>query len=144
MSTNTRGAALVRAIETCIHPDDGAIAALGEIFTDDVTVWSPTLFAVGVADLAENLALREPAFSDVAIQITSLGVLGNKGFAEFQVAATFSGPFVINETVAIEPNGRTLVLGAAAIADYDGDKIKAVRAYFDDATLLEQMLSEKV
>jgi len=27
-----------------------------------------------------------------------------------------------------------------AVADFEGGKIKALRAYFDDATLLEQML----
>jgi len=33
----------------------------------------------------------------------------------------------------IEPNGKRLLLGAAAVADFKGDKIRAVRAYFDDA-----------
>ena len=37
MAENTRGAALRRAIETCIRPDDEAIATLGDLFTDDVT-----------------------------------------------------------------------------------------------------------
>jgi len=60
--------------------------------------------------------------------------------AEFRVTGTFSGPFVIEEAAVIEPNGKRLLLGAAAVADFKGDKIKAVRAYFDDASLLEQML----
>ena len=142
MAENTRGATLRSAIDTCIRPDDGAIAKLGDLFTDDVTVWSPNMLAAGLADLAENLAFRESAFSDVDIQIDSLDVFGSRGLAEFRVAATFSGPFVIDETVSIEPNGHQLVLGAAVVADFDGDKIKAVRAYFDDATLLEQMLAD--
>ena len=82
------------------------------------------------------------SFSDVDIQFDAVDVFGNKGLAEFRVAATFSGPFVIDEQVVIEPNGRQLLLGAAAVADFEGDKIKAVRAYFDDATLLEQMLAD--
>ena len=141
MTRTSRGAILRRAIETCVHPDDDAIAKLGELFHDDVTVWSPNLLAVGLADLAENLAFREMAFSDVDIQIDSLAVFANKGFAEFRVAATFSGPFVIGKEVAIEPNGQRLLLGAAAIADFEGGRIKALRAYFDDATLFEQMLA---
>jgi hypothetical protein len=140
MTGTSRGAILRRAIETLIHPDDDAIAKLGELFNDDVTVWSPNLFVVGLADLAENLAVRENAFSDVDIQIDALDVFANKGFAEFRVTATFSGPFVIGEE-AIEPNGHKLLLGAAAIADFEEGKIKALRAYFDDATLLEQMLA---
>jgi hypothetical protein len=141
MVETTRGAVLRRAIETCIRPDDDAIATLGDVFTDGVTVWSPNLLAEGLADLAENLRFRQGAFSDVAVQIDGLDVFGNKGLVEFRVSATFSGPFVVDEEVAIEPNGDRLLLGAAAVADFDGDKIKALRAYFDDASLLEQMLS---
>ena len=37
-------------------PMTTAIAALGDVFTDGVTVWSPNLLAEGLADLAENLA----------------------------------------------------------------------------------------
>jgi len=140
MTGTSRGAILRRAIETCIRPDDDAIAKLGELFSDDATVWSPNLLAVGLTDLADNLALRETTFSDVDIQIDALDVFANKGFAEFRVTATFSGPLVIGKQAAIEPNGHKLLLGAAAIADFEGGKIKALRAYFDDATLLEQML----
>jgi hypothetical protein len=141
MTGTSRGAILRRAIQTCVHPDDDAIAKLGELFHDDVTVWSPNLLAVGLADLAENLKFREMAFSDVDIQIDALDVFANKGFAEFRVEATFSGPFVIEKELAIEPNGQRLLLGAAAVADFQGNKIKALRAYFDDATLLEQMVA---
>ena len=141
MTGTNRGAMLRRAIETCIQPDDDAIAKLGELFDDDVTVWSPNLFAVGLADLAENLAFRENTFSDVDIQIDALDVFANKGFAEFRVTATFTGPFVIGKETVIEPNGHELLLGAAAIADFEAGKIKALRADFDDATLLEQMLA---
>ena len=141
MTGTNRGTILRRAIETCIEPDDDAIAKLGELFDDDVTVWSPNLFAAGLADLAENLAFRENTFSDVDIQIDALDVFANKGFAEFRVTATFTGPFVIGKETVIEPNGHKLLLGAAVIADFQGGKIKALRAYFDDATLLEQMLA---
>ena len=59
----------------------------------------------------------------------------------FRVAGTFSGPFIIEEAVVIGPNHQKLLLGVAAVADFEQTKIKAVRAYFDDASLLEQMLA---
>ena len=140
MAEHPRGAVLRRAIETCLSPDDDTIAKLGELFTDNATVWSPNVLAVGLADLSEILAFREGSFSDVDIKFDSLDIFGSRGLAEFRVAATFSGPFVVDETAVIEPNGKQLVLGIAAVADFDGDKINALRAYFDDASLLEQML----
>lgn len=142
MAESVRTAALRRAITTCILPDDASIADLGSIFTDDVTVWSPNLMTEGLSGLAENLVFREGAFSDVDIVLDTAEVAGNRGLSEFRVSATFNGPFVIDEQVAIEPNGHTLLLGAAAVADFEGDKIAAIRVYFDDATLLEQMLAE--
>ena len=42
--------------------------------------------------------------------------------------------------MSIEPNGRLLLLGAAAFADFEAGKLKSLRAYFDDSSLLEQML----
>ncbi len=140
MAEHPRGAILRRAIETFISPDNEGIARLSEMFTEDVTVWTPNMLAVGIADLSENLSFREAAFSKVDLQIDTLDIFGSRGLAEFRVAADFTGPFVIEEATVIEPNGRRLLLGAAAVADFSGNKIKAVRAYFDDASLLEQML----
>ena len=100
MAENTRGAALRRAIETCIQPSDEAIANLGELFTDDVSVWSPNIMATGLGDLAQNLGFREAAFSDVTVEIDSLDVFADRALAEFHVAATFTGPFVVDEAVA--------------------------------------------
>jgi predicted ester cyclase len=140
MTEHPRGATLRRAIEMFISPDDSALSKLGELFADDVTVWTPNMLAVGLSGLKENLSYRESAFSDVDIRFDTLDIFGSRGLAEFRVAATFSGPFVIEEAAVIEPNGKRLLLGAAAVADFEGEKIKAVRAYFDDASLLEQML----
>ena len=55
--------------------------------------------------------------------------------------AVFSGPFELDDNVVVEPNGRHLVLGAALVAEFDGDKVSAFRNYFDDASLLEQMVA---
>ena len=141
MTEHPRGATLRRAIEIFISPDDGALSKLADLFVDDVTVWTPNMLAVGLSGLKENLSFRESAFSDVDIRFDTLDIFGNRGLAEFRVAGTFSGPFVIDESVVIEPNGKQLLLGAAAVADFQQTKIKAIRAYFDDASLLEQMLA---
>ena len=70
----------------------------------------------------------------------SLDIFGNKGFVEYRVTAVFSGPFVIDADTVVEPNGNEILLGAALVAEFTGDKISALRNYFDDASLLEQML----
>ena len=141
MVEHPRAVTLRRAIEIFISPSDDSIANLDQLVTDDVTVWTPNMLAESLSDLQENLAFRESAFSDVDIQFDTLDVFGSRGLAEFRVAGLFSGPFVIEEAVVIEPNHHRLLLGAAAVADFEQTKIKAVRAYFDDSSLLEQMLA---
>jgi ketosteroid isomerase-like protein len=137
MSNIDRADVLQRALAACIGGD---AAPLPELFTDDVSVWSPNMMATSLSELTEAVADRETALSDVDLQVDSLDVLGNKGFVEYRVSARFSGPFVIDEKYVIEPNGRTLLLGAALVAEFTGDKISALRNYFDDTTLMEQML----
>ena len=142
MAETTRGAALRRAIETCIRPDDDAIAKLGDVFTDDVTVWSPNLLASGLADLAENLRFRERRILRRRHPDRCPRRLREQGARRVPRLGHLLRSLRVDEQVVIEPNGHQLLLGAAAVADFDGDKIKALRAYFDDATLLEQMLPE--
>lgn len=141
MTQTSHGATLRRAVETCIRPDEAAIAALSELFTDDAVVWSPNLLTTSRAELAEALTFRVEAFSNVSIQFDGVDVFGGKGFVEFRVSADFTGPFVIDEEVTIEPNGRRLELGLAAVAEFESGKIRALRAYFDDSVLLEQMIA---
>ena len=138
MAENTRAEVLRRGLEACIVGD---VAALPELFTADVSGWSPNLLASSLAELAEAVADREDSLSDVALQVDALDITGNKGFIEYRVSAVFSGPFVIRDEVVIEPNGRELVLGAAMVAEFSADRISAFRNYFDDATLMEQMLA---
>jgi ketosteroid isomerase-like protein len=138
MSANDRRQVLRRALEACIL---GQVESLPDLFTEDVSGWSPNMLVASRSDLTEVVADREEALSDVDIQVDALDVFGNKGFAEYRVSAVFSGPFVISDDIVIDPNGREIVLGAAMVADFSGDKISAFRNYFDDATLMEQMLA---
>jgi SnoaL-like polyketide cyclase len=138
MTGSDRRLVLRRALEACIV---GQVEALPDLFTEDVSGWSPNMLVASRADLTEVVADREDALSDVNVQVDALDVFGSKGFVEYRVSALFSGPFVISEDVVVDPNGREIVLGAALIADFSGDKISAFRNYFDDATLMEQMLA---
>jgi ketosteroid isomerase-like protein len=137
MTQTARSEVLRRALNACIVGD---VDALPELFTNDASVWSPNMLTSSLAELSEAVADRDGSLSDVDLQIDALDVFGNKGFAEYRVSAIFSGPFVLDEGRAIEPNGQTILIGAAVVADFDGDKIAALRNYFDDSTLMEQML----
>ena len=138
MPENDRAEVLRRALEACIR---GEVDPLPELFSKDVSGWSPNMLVTSLDELTETVADREDALTDVDVEVNSLDVFGNKGFVEYRVRATFSGPFVIGENTVIEPNGRELLLGAALVAEFTDGKISAFRNYFDEAALLEQMLA---
>ena len=138
MAENDRGRVFRRALEASVQGD---VDALPDLFTDDVSGWSPNLLVGSLAELAEAIAVREEAVSDVAINIDALEVLGNKGFAEYRLTAVFSGPLVLGDDVVVEPNGREILMGGAIVVEFTGDKISAFRNYFDDVSLLEQMVA---
>jgi ketosteroid isomerase-like protein len=138
MAENSRAQTLRRAIEAGVTAD---IDALPELFTDDVSGWGPHMLVSSLDELRETLAAREDALSDVVIEINSLDVFGNKGYVEYRFNAVFSRPFVLDENTVIEPTGDKILLGAALVAEFTGNKISAFRNYFDDAALLEQMVA---
>ena len=138
MAENGRSRVLRRALEACIVGD---AEALPELFTADVSGWSPNMLVSSLDELKETVASREEALSDVEIEINSLDVFANKGFVEYRLHAVFSGPFALDENTVVEPTGDKILLGAALVAEFSGDKISAFRNYFDDASLLEQMVA---
>ena len=139
MAQNGRADVVERALAACVGGD---AAALPDLFTNDVSGWSPNLLVGSLAELSEAVAARDESLSDVSILVHGVDVVGNRAYAEYMVSAVFSGPFQISDDLVIEPNGRELVLGGAIAADFAGDKIAAFRNYFDDATLLVQMLPD--
>ena len=137
MAENDRAGVLERALEACLM---GEVEALPELFTQDVSGWSPNMLVTSRGELAEVVAERDGSLSEVSLKIDTLDVVGNKGYAEYRVHATFSGPFVIDDDTVIEPNGREILVGAAFVAEFREGTISAFRNYFDNAALLEQML----
>ena len=112
----------------------------GTLFTDDVVGWSPYASVSGLAAVADLAALRETAFSNVVIMFRGLDEVGNKAFAEWVIEADHSGPLVLDEDVVLEATGRHVRLAGATVADFRDGKIRSFRTYFDDVSLLEQMV----
>jgi hypothetical protein len=139
MTQNGRAGVLERALDACVT---GQAGALPELFTDDVSGWSPNLMVSSLGELTEAVGARDESLSDVSILVHGVDVVGDRAYAEYIVSAVFSGPFPIGDDIVIDPNGRELTLGGIIAADFAGDKISAFRNYFDDVTLLVQMLAE--
>ena len=113
---------------------------LKTLFTDDVVGWSPYVTVSGLTALADLSALREAAFSNVVIMFRGLDEVGNKAFAEWLVEADHTGPLVLSEDTVLEATGRHVQLPGVTVADFREGKIRSFRTYFDDLSLIEQIV----
>jgi ketosteroid isomerase-like protein len=118
----------------------GASVDLGTLFTDDVVGWSPYAAVSGLEALAALSALREVAFSNVVILYRGLDEVGNKAFAEWVIEADHTGPLVLDEDAVLEATGRHVTLPGVTVADFRDEKIRSYRTYFDDVSLIEQIV----
>ncbi len=113
----------------------------GTLFTDDVVGWSPYASVSGLTAVAELAAQRETAFSNVVIMVRGLDEVGNKAFAEWLIEADHTGPLVLGEDAVLEATGRRVQLAGATVADFRDGKIRSFRTYFDDVSLIEQIVA---
>ena len=118
----------------------GAPVDLATLFTDDVTGWSPYAAVSGLEALAAVSALRDVAFSNVVILYRGLDDVGNKAFAEWVIEADHTGPLVLGEDAVLEATGRHVRLPGVTVADFRDGKIRSYRTYFDDVSLIEQIV----
>jgi len=137
--SDSRKDVLLKALEAEIGAGS---ADLSTLFTDDVVGWSPYASVTGLEAMIELSALREIAFSNVSLSLRGLDEVGNKAFAEWVIDADHTGPLVLSEDVALEPTGRHVQLAGATVADFSEGKIRAYRTYFDDISLLEQLVED--
>ena len=113
----------------------------GTLFTDDVVGWSPYATISGLSELAMLSELRETAFSNVVVSFRGLDEVGNKAFAEWLIEADHTGPLVLSEDAVVEATGRRIQLAGFTVADFREDKIRSYRTYFDDISLIEQLIA---
>ena len=135
-SSADRAAVLVQAIEASVT---GESRVVRELYADDVQGWSPVITVSSAAELAVELEDRQEAFSDIDVEVTPLDVGADQACVEWVATATHSGPLVVDEDVVIEPTGGRFTLRGVTVADFEGDRIRAFRQYWDEVSLLEQL-----
>ena len=128
---------LMKAIEAEVS---GESDDLGSLFTDDVVGWSPYATVSGLTGLEELAALRDLAFSNVVVMFRGLDEVGNKAFAEWIVEADHTGTLVLGDDAALEATGQRVQLAGVTVADFRDGKIRSYRTYFDDLSLIEQLV----
>jgi ketosteroid isomerase-like protein len=135
--SRSRREVLRQALEAEIGNEPADPATL---FTDDVEGWSPYAKVSGLEEAGMLATLREMAFSNTVILFRGLDEVGNKAVAEWVIETDHTGPYVLSDETVVEGTGRRIKLAGATIADFRDGKIRSFRTYFDDLSLIEQLL----
>jgi ketosteroid isomerase-like protein len=131
-----RAAALVRGIEASVAGDSSVIERL---YTSDVKAWTPAMSVSSAAELAVEFEDRDEAFSEIELELAPLDVSGDRACVEWIATATHSGPIVVDDDLEIAPTGRRCRLRGVTIAEFEGDRIRSFRQYWDEISLIEQL-----
>ena len=136
--SESRKDVMMKALEAEVG---SASVGLDTLFTQDVTGWSPYASVSGLTALAELSALRELAFSNVVILLRAVDEVGNRVYAEWLIEADHTGPLVLDDDVVLEATGRQVQLAGMSVADFRDGKIRSFRTYFDDLSMIEQIVA---
>jgi ketosteroid isomerase-like protein len=136
VTTNeARATTLARALRAGIAGDREAVAAA---CTPDVRMWAPALSARSLTELLDALDARDAAFSAIELEITPLDVGGDFACVEWTVRMSHTGTLELGGGTIDATNERVTVNGAT-IAEFEGDRICALRQYWDEFAVLEQL-----
>jgi SnoaL-like polyketide cyclase len=136
--SNSRKDVLLKALEAEVG---GVSVDPGTLFTDDVVGWSPITSVSGLRDVADLASVHDDAFSNVVILFRGLDEAGNRAFAEWVIEADHTGPLDLGDGAVVEATGRHVKMAGFTVADFRDGKIRSFRTYFDDISLIEQIVA---
>ena len=135
LAATDRSALVVRAIEATIAGDSSAV---GELYTTDVVAWSPTASVSSLVELSVEIEDPEDAFSEIEV-VCRPGIEGDRVCVEWTASMLHSGPFKLGDSQVIAPTGRRVTVRGATVAVFRGDRMSAIRHYWDEAGLLREL-----
>jgi hypothetical protein len=135
-SNPSRAALLVRALRAGVEHDR---QALTDIYTDDVKTWTPALSTGSLQELIAEFDQRDVAFSNVELELAPLDVGGEYACVEWTVTMTHTGPLEMERETVVDATGVSVVLHGITVAEFEGEKICALRQYWDELSVFEQL-----
>lgn len=130
-----RAAILVRALQASIEHDRGAAS---DIYTEDVRAWTPAMSTASLSQLMDEFERRDDAFSDLELEVSPLEVVGEYACVEWSVSMTHTGPIEVTDGV-VDPTGVRVTLHGITVAEFRGDRICALRQYWDELSVFDQL-----
>jgi ketosteroid isomerase-like protein len=135
-SNAERAATLVDALRAGLARDG---EVLQRLLTEDVRAWTPSLSTTSRSELIDELERRDTAFADIDLSVAPLDVGGDYACVEWTVEMTHAGDITLADDRRIEPSGVRVTVHGVTVAEFEGDRICAVRQYWDEFAALDQL-----
>jgi ketosteroid isomerase-like protein len=135
-SNAERRALLVQALHASVQRD---LRTLADSFTDDVTAWTPARSTSTASELLDEAERRDDAFSEVELEVMPLDVGGDYACAEWRVTMRHTGDLELRERAVVPATGLRITINGVTIAEFDGARICALRQYWDELGVYEQL-----
>jgi ketosteroid isomerase-like protein len=131
-----RTATLVRALHASIEHDRGAA---GDVYTEDVRAWTPAMSTASLSELMDEFERRDDAFSDIELEVSPLEVGGEYACVECSVSMTHTGQIEVADGKVVDRTGVRVTLHGITVAEFRGDRICALRQYWDELSVFDQL-----
>lgn len=118
----------------------GGADELERLLTEDAVSVSPTQAFVSRAQAVEARADHTSTLVVVDFDVTRLVWTDCLVVAEWCLLSTQGAPLLVGDDVLVEGTDRPITLSGVTVAERRGDRFSAVRTYFDEADLIEQVL----
>lgn len=131
--------ACLLGIRAPLEPSD---PELERLLTPDVSLWSPHLCAHSRAELLDVLLDTDDALEQTTLTVDTLDVVPPRVYVQWSLTGIFANPCLLGDDVLIEPTGTTVSVAGILVTRIDGGRIRDLRCYVDDLTLLEQLTAD--
>ena len=119
-----RAATLVAALRARV---DGDPAAAADLYTEDVTAWTPRFATSSRKELLAEFDDRDGGFSDIELDVRPLEVGGDYACAEWTVSMKH------------DASGTRVTANGITVAEFRGEQICSLRQYWDELGVFEQL-----
>jgi ketosteroid isomerase-like protein len=133
MTPDERCERVARAIEATVSGDTSLVC---ELFTPDVVAWSPTVSVTSRVELAVELEDEDDGFSDIEVETGPFVSTADRVCAEWVASATHADLTSVETGSLVAPPERRVTVRGVTVAEFDGEKICAMRHYWNERELL--------
>jgi hypothetical protein len=126
------------AIETALvgEPDH-----LGDALTSDAVGWSPGWTFASRTEAEEKRRAHASSLAVNRFTVDHLWWSAPTAVAEWHIEAQHDAPLLVADELLVEASHHTVCLAGVSVARFADDRIAHLHTYYDDASVIEQVLA---